>query len=143
MLAATEAELPTSSTRAPSEPTTSATDNTSHNVVNNPSLILAFLALSFFTLAMVFVFGFRRYQLQHWNRGLVQHGWGERQAEEEIRRIAENRPQVWEVLLDTRWRETKGGGTEGKELSWESLMVSRASNRRCPPPTTTPEPTTP
>jgi len=142
VLAATEAELPISTTRASSEPTTSATDNPSHNVVNNPSLILAFLALSFFTLAMVFVFGFRRYQqMQHWNRG--QHGWGERQAEEEIRRLAENKPQVWEVLLDTQWRETEAGGTEDKELSWESLMVSRASNPRSPPPTTTPEPTAP
>jgi len=81
--------------------------------------------------------------MQHWNRGLAQHGWGERQAEEEIRRMAENRPQVWEVLLDIRLRETKAGGMEGKELSWEGLMVSQASNPRSPPPTTTPEPTAP
>jgi len=81
--------------------------------------------------------------MQHWNRGLVQHGWGERQAEEEIRRMAENRPQLWGVLLDTRWRETGAKGTEGKELSWESLMVSRANNPRSPPPTTTPKPTAP
>jgi len=117
-------------------PTTSSTSD-SEGVTSNPSLILAFLALSFFTMAMIFIFGCRRYQ---YFRGQLYEVFGRRsadpnrpselQAAGEIRlqRLPGMRPKLWDVCTDTSvrwWDVRRRGWRAGSDWNWDNVMVSR------------------
>jgi len=113
---------PQSSSTAPGQPTTSSVTNSpSQTVSANPSLILAFLALSFFTMAMVFIFGFRRYQYIHERLNEVFGAHPDRHPEQQaaeqfaLRRSPGTKPNLWEVCTDAsaRWWEVKTSGRTG------------------------------
>ena len=124
-------------------PATSPTSNSPPNISSNPSLILAFLALSFFTMAMVFIFGFRRYQ---YFQERLHEVFGradpnrpsEQQAAGEIRlrRLPGTRPKLWDVCTDSsvRWCEVKTRGVAGRKAggeaealwNWDNVMVSNS-----------------
>ena len=128
-------------------PTSTSTSNSPQGITSNPSLILAFLALSFFTMAMVFIFGFRRYQYfqarlhEMFGRpGADPNRLSEQQAAGEIRlrRLPGTKPKLWEVCTDTsvQWWEVRKRGIVGKRgwrtggdedalWRWDNVMVSR------------------
>lgn len=106
----------------------SSTDNhSSSGITSSPSLILAFLALGFFTMAMGFVIGFRRYQYTHRSR----RNDAVPPLDEEIRttRMLINRkPKLWDVLTETtdvQWGcAAPNQRKRGDHWRWENIMVS-------------------
>jgi len=139
-----EFEVLPQSTSIPPFPTPSldGTSNSSQNVTANPSLILAFLALSIFTMAMVFIFGFRKHQhLQEHlyeafgrqgDSGSNQNRQSQQAAtlEEEIRLRRLPKPKLWDVPPPNIGilTEVKGEGGKVADLwSWGNIMPLSAS----------------
>lgn len=119
------AETLSSSTAYPRSSSSADNNPSSSAMGSKPSLILAFLALGFFTMTLGFVIGFRRYQYTHQSRSVSP-------SDEEIRTrmLMSRKPRLWDVLTDTsatddvQWGCAAAPRNQGDHWRWENIMVS-------------------